>query len=66
MRFAARVAQSFTVIDVNVQQHRICFVIGLLVCNSTRHRPLSRIYGTAEHLHYVVCPFKCGIKLDIY
>jgi len=35
---------------VIVQQHRICFVIGLLVCNSTLRRPLSRICGTAEQL----------------
>jgi len=35
---------------VNVQQHRICFVIGLLMCTSTLRRPLSRICGTAERL----------------
>ena len=44
---------------VTAQQHRICFavslcarlaVIGLLMCNSTLRRPLSRICGTAEQL----------------
>ena len=35
---------------VSVQQHHICFVIGLLMCNSTLRRPLPRICGTAERL----------------
>jgi hypothetical protein len=38
-----------------IQQHRICFVIGRLMCNSTLRRPLSRIYGTAERLQYKNC-----------
>jgi hypothetical protein len=32
---------------VTVKQHRICFVISLLMCNSTLRRPLSRICGAA-------------------
>jgi len=35
---------------VTVRQHRICFVIGLLMCNSTLRRPLPSICGTAEQL----------------
>ena len=33
---------------VIAQQHRICFVIGLLMCNSTLRRPLPRICGSSE------------------
>jgi hypothetical protein len=33
---------------VTVQQHHICLVIGLLVCNSTLRRPLPRICGSSE------------------
>jgi len=46
---------------VTVQQRRICFVIGLLMCNSTLRRLLPRIYpwGTAEQLGFVVYdPFR--------
>jgi hypothetical protein len=39
---------------VTVQQRLICFVIDLLMCNSTLRRPLSRIWGTAEQLRSVV------------
>ena len=35
---------------ITAQRHRICFVIGWLVCNSTLRRPLSRICGAAEQL----------------
>jgi hypothetical protein len=35
---------------ITAQQHRICFVIGRLVGNSTLRRPLPRIRGTAEQL----------------
>jgi len=35
---------------ITVQQHRICVVIGLLMCNSTLRKPLPRICGTAEQL----------------
>jgi hypothetical protein len=44
---------------VTAQQHRICFVIGLLVCTSTLRRPLPRICGTAEQLRFLVYePFR--------
>ena len=48
--------------NVSVQQHHICFVISLLMCNSTLRRPLSRICGTAGRLHSCVwlkfwCPW---------
>jgi hypothetical protein len=46
--FFVAVAIVFSPYAVTVQQHRICFVIGLLVCNSTLRRPLPRICGTAE------------------
>jgi hypothetical protein len=50
---------------VTVPQHRICFVIGLLMCNSTLRRPLPRICGTAEQLRFVVYdPFRSGSGLD--
>ncbi|MHB8987285.1 MAG: hypothetical protein ACYC6S_00705, partial [Desulfobulbia bacterium] len=48
---------------VTVQQHHICFVIDLLMCNSTLRRPLPRICGTAEQLHFGFS-FYSGINLD--
>jgi hypothetical protein len=39
------------------QQHRICFVIGQLVCNSTLRRPLPSIYGTAEQFPFWDYPY---------
>jgi hypothetical protein len=38
----------FVPCDVTVQHHHICFVIGLLMCNSTLRRPLSRICSSSE------------------
>jgi len=42
---------------VIVQQHRIRFVIGRLMCNSTLRRALSRICGTAEQLLFGAYPY---------
>ena len=50
---------------ITVQQHHICFVIGLLVCNSTLRRPLSRICGTAEQLYSVIL-VHFGVNQDGY
>ena len=50
---------------VTAQQHRTCFVIGLLMCKSTLRRPLSRICGTAEQLRLWDI-FFFGSKLDSY
>jgi len=50
MRFLRYIRCSVGRIPVNVQPHRICFVIGLLMCNRTLCRPLPRICGTAERL----------------
>jgi hypothetical protein len=33
---------------VTIQQHHICFVIGLLMCNSTLRRPFPSICGSSE------------------
>jgi hypothetical protein len=47
------IAEDFVKRKITAPQHRICFVIGLIMCNSTLRRPLSRICGTAEQLFLV-------------
>jgi len=49
---------------IPVQQHRICFVIGLFVCTSTLRRSLPRICGTAEQVSSLVVSF--GIEQGGY
>jgi len=53
---------------VTIQQHHICFVIGLFVCSSTLRRPLPRICGSSEAAllnSYIPCfLYNSGIKLD--
>ena len=55
----------------NGQQHHICVVIGLLMCNSTLRRPLPSICGTADRyidpaINYVMpeCFRRASIPLD--
>lgn len=43
--------------NVTVQQHRICVVIGLLMCNSTLRRPLPSICTAAGQLQFGGYPY---------